>query len=42
MLRTTDVTIERISVCNIIEILMEHGIHCLSCSYTNDVIYLLS
>ena len=42
MLRTIDVTIERISVCNIIEKLMEHSIHCLPCSYNNDVIYLLS
>ena len=40
-LRTSEVTVERISVCNVIEKLIEHGIHCLPCSYTNDVIYLL-
>ena len=34
-LRKSDVSIERISDCNAIK--SEHGIHCLSCSYTNDV-----
>ena len=32
------VSVKRISVCNAMEILAEHGIHCLTCSYTNDVI----
>ena len=40
-LRKSEVTVERISMCDVIEKLMEHGIHCLPCSYTNDVIYLL-
>ena len=40
-LRKSEVTVERNSVCNVIEKLMEHGIHCLPCSYTNDVIDLL-
>ena len=33
----TEVSVERISVCYVIEKLMEHGIHCLPCSCTNDV-----
>ena len=37
-LRKSEITVERISVCDVIEKLMEHGIHCLSCSYINDVI----
>ena len=37
-LRKSDVSYETISVCNIIENFAEHGIHCLPCSYTNDVI----
>ena len=40
-LRKSEVTNERISVCYVIEKLMEHGIHCLPCSYTNDVMDLL-
>ena len=40
-LRKSEVTEERISVCNVILKLMEHGIHCLPCSYTNDVISIL-
>ena len=40
-LRKSEVTVENISVCNVIEKLMEHGIHCLPCSGTNDVIDLL-
>ena len=34
-------TVERISVCNVIENLMEYGIHCLPCSHDKDVIDLL-
>ena len=41
-LRKSEVFVERISVCNVIEKFMEHSIHCLSCSYNNDVIDLLS
>ena len=37
----SDVTVERLSVCNVIEKLMEHDIHCVPCSYTNGVIDLL-
>ena len=37
-LRKYEVTVKRISGRNIIENSMEHGIHCLSCSYTNEVI----
>ena len=40
-LRNSEVTVEKISVCNIIEKLMEHGIHCLSCSCINNAIDLL-
>ena len=40
-LRKSEVTVERISVCNVPEKLMEHGIHCLLCSYTIDVIIML-
>ena len=40
-LRKSEAYVERISVCNVIEILAEHDIHCLSCSNTNDVIDLL-
>ena len=37
-LRKSEVSVERISVCNVNENLVEHGIHCLPCSYTNDAI----
>ena len=40
-LRKSEVTVERISVCNVIEKLLGHGIHCLPCSYTNDIINML-
>ena len=40
-LRKSEATVERISVCNVIENLAEHGIHCLPCSYSNNVIDLL-
>ena len=40
-LRKSKVTVERISVCNVTEKLREHGIHCLPCLYTNDVIDVL-
>ena len=40
-LRKSEVTVERISVCNVIEKLMKHGVHCLPCPYTNDVINML-
>ena len=36
--RNFEDTVERISVCNVIEKLMEHGIHCLSCSFTIDML----
>ena len=38
-LKKSDVTVERISVCNVTEKLMEHSIHCLPCSNTNDVVH---
>ena len=37
-LRKSEITVERISVCNVIEKLMENGIHCLPCSHTNEVV----
>ena len=37
-LRQSEVSVEIISICNVIENLAKHGIHCLPCSYTNDVI----
>ena len=40
-LRKSEISVERISVCNDIENLAEHGLQCLPCSYTNDVINLL-
>ena len=40
-LRNSEVSVQRISVCNATEKLAEHGIHCLPCSGTNEVIYLL-
>ena len=39
-LRKSEATIKRISGYDVIEKLTEHGIHCLACSYTNDVIAL--
>ena len=39
-LRKYRVSVERISICNV-EKMAKHGIHCLPCSYTNDVINLL-
>ena len=41
-LRKSEVSVERISVCKAIENLSEQGIQWLLCSYTNDVIDLLS
>ena len=40
-LRKSEVSDERISVCYVIEKLLEHDIHCLPCSYTKDIIDLL-
>ena len=40
-LRESKVSVEGISVCHVIEKLMEHGIHCLPCSYSNDIGLLL-
>ena len=40
-LRKCKVSVERISVCIVSKQSAEHGIHCLPCSETNDVIYLL-
>ena len=40
-LRQSEITVERNSVCNVTEKLMENGIHCLPCSYINDVIDML-
>ena len=37
-LRKSEVSVERISVCNVIANLAEHGIHCPSCSFSDDVI----
>ena len=34
----SNVSVERILVCHVIEKSMEHGIHSLPCSYTNNVI----
>ena len=36
-LRKSEVSVERISVCNAIENLAEHGINCLPCSWTNNI-----
>ena len=33
--------LKKFSVCTVIEDLAEHGIHCLQCFYTNDVINIL-
>ena len=41
-LRKSEVTVERISVCDVTEKLKEHGINCLPCSYIKDVIIMLS
>ena len=41
-LRKFEVSVKRISVCNIIEKLMEHTIHCLPCSGTNITIAIMS
>ena len=41
VLRKCEVSVERISVCNVTEKLEEHVIHCLPCSYTNVVINML-
>ena len=40
-LRKSEVSVERISVCNVIENLALHGLHSLPCSYTNDLIDML-
>ena len=37
-LRKSEVAVEMISVCNVIEKLRGHVTHCLPCSYTYDVI----
>ena len=36
-LRKAEVSVVRILISNVIESLVGHGIHCLICSYTNDV-----
>ena len=41
LLRKSKVSVERISVCNVIENLVEHGIHCVPCFYTINVMDLL-
>ena len=40
-LRKSEVSVERISVCNVIENLVEYGMHCLPCSYISYVINML-
>ena len=40
-LRKSEVSVEIISVCNVIENLAEHGMHYLPCSYTNDLLDML-
>ena len=40
-LRKPEVSVERISVCNVIENLAEHSIHCLLCFYSNVAIIML-
>ena len=40
--KTFDVSVDRTSVCNVIENFAEHGIHCLSYSYINSVINMLA
>ena len=41
-LRKSKVPVDKIFVCNVTEKLMEHGIHCLLCSYTSDDINMIS
>ena len=41
-LRNFEVLVERISVCNAIENLAEHGMHCLPCFYINNIINMLA
>ena len=33
----SEFTVESISVCNVIEKLIEHNLHCLPCQCTNDI-----
>ena len=40
-LRKPEVSVERNSVCNVIEELMGHGVHCLTCSLSYNVIDIL-
>ena len=37
-LRKSEVSFRKISVCSVIENLAEHGIHCLPCFYSKDII----
>ena len=37
-LRKSEVSVDRVAVCNVIEKLMNRGLYCLPSSYTNDVI----
>ena len=41
-LRKSEVFVERISVCDVMEDLAEHGIDCLPCFCINDVINMLA
>ena len=43
-LSKSEVSVERISVCDVTKNLIEHGIHCLPCSYTctNGIINMLA
>ena len=41
LFQKSEVSVERISVCNVNENLTEHGIHCLPCSYPNNAMDML-
>ena len=41
-LRKFEVSVERISICNVIEKLADRGMHGLLCFYTDDVVDVLS
>ena len=35
LFKKSEVSVQTVLVCNVIDNLAEHGIHCLPCSYTN-------
>ena len=40
--KKSEISVERFSVCNVIEKLVEHGMLCMPCSKTKDIMYIFT